>query len=192
MQDGTDKWYDSPYDVFERWRESYDEMTWADQVEFYDMVATRWPSQDHYCLNYCLHVFKYITTHLEAYSVIEIGGWKGKLAGEILSEFPAISRWYNFEVSPLVVDSPVCKDERYIPVLPADFVWNVSLPKAEVLVTSHFLEHIKARDVRALFGNLPPSVLFMAHVIPILPDCTERDWTGYGGNPHSGDRLEAS
>lgn len=171
----------SKSNIFDPWREFYDELTWQDQLEFYDEVARRWPKQTNYPFGWFKSCFSYIGDRLGKFSVLEIGGWTGEMACQALETFSSITSWTNYEVCRWAANTPACDNERYSAVIAEDFPWNVKLPECDVFVSSHTLEHIKAAEAERLFLNLPASVKFMAHAVS-NGIAANKDWCGYGGS----------
>jgi hypothetical protein len=154
-------------------------MDYAGQLEFYNRVAMEHPLQRGFNLNAFRRFFNLIADLLPRFAVIEMGGWKGELAQEILPFYP-ITTWTNYEISALAVAQSVCKLSNYKPIVADDFIWAIDLPEAAVFVSSHTIEHLRKRELAQLFERLPESVHFVGLQAPLSEGVT--DWTGYYGS----------
>jgi hypothetical protein len=163
---------------FDAWRERYDEMTYEDMKEFYNLVEIDHPLQQAYDANAFSRFLDRAIASIGPVSVLEVGGWKGELAQKMLVK-PGIVEWRNLEICERAVQKSVFSSPRYEAVIPDDFAWKVALPKADVLVASHFIEHVKWREFAALMSSLPGEFRFVGLQAPIQE--TETDWTGYHG-----------
>lgn len=172
---------------FDAWREGYLHMTYREQQGFYDRVEVEHPHQVAFTLSgfhdFLLQVCDHEATLGKVY-VLELGGWKGELAQEMLKSFPSVAIWCNVEICQRAVDKSVCESPRYTTLVPENLPWNVELPPANVFVASHFIEHITRNDLDMLIQNLPDTVRYIGMEAPIPEDGNTVDWTGYHG-PHT-------
>lgn len=168
---------------FNQWRERYAVMTYQEQQAFYDRVEQDHPAQNSYRQNLpaWLRFFTHVTARLSRPRVLELGGWHGEMAAEILAAFPALDTWTNYEICPAAVKKSVCDDRRYRAIVSYDYAWNVSLPDADVFVACHTIEHITVKQFELLLDNLPPVVTYAAIEMP-LPDEGPAQWAGYHGS----------
>lgn len=164
---------------FDQWRERYDRLCYADQLEFYNQVETDHPLQHGYDIEKFSRFFTKILATSGELTVLEVGGWKGELAKEALEKYEQIRQWVNYEISAEAVKKSVCNDWRYVPLIPANFVWNIPLVEADVFISSHFIEHIRASQLEMLFNNLPSSIKYIIIQAPLADEPT--DWNGYFG-----------
>lgn len=171
--------------AFDAWREDYLHMTYLEQQEFYDRVEVEHPHQGAFTLlrfhNFLLHICDYEMTLGKVY-VLELGGWRGELAQEMLKSFPSVTIWCNVEICQRAVERGVCESSRYTTLAPKNFPWNVELPPANVFVASHFIEHITRNDLDMLIQNLPDTVRYIGLEAPIPDEGNAVDWTGYHGS----------
>lgn len=168
---------------FDRWREQYDEMSYTQQLIFYDQVENDHPRQSSFDLEAWRRFFAYIDGVLVgAYRIIEIGGWKGEMANEIIDHYPAIDEWINYEISREARSKTVCLSPRYRVIVLNDYIWNIPLPGASVFVASHMIEHIREWQLIKLLDNLPDNVQFIGLEAPINESDISRDWAGYHGS----------
>jgi len=171
---------------FDAWRERYDEMTYQEMKDFYNRVEMEHPLQQAFNAEAFSRFLAYVINAIGPIAVLEIGGWKGELAHRILSKTGVI-KWHNYEICESAVRqtislSPhISPTEWYRPIVPGDFVWNITLPEASVLVASHFIEHIKQRELAILIGNLPDTIQFVGLQAPIPEFGYDIDWAGYHG-----------
>lgn len=164
----TDAWIEQ----FNRWRENYNNMSYADQRNFYDDVATQYPQQIHFTYALWRHFFDRLK--YQSLAVLEVGGWRGELAGKMLTEYANIASWHNYEIVQL---KQVVTDNRYRFIVPDDFVWNIDLPTADIFVASHTIEHLIGRDLEALIKNLDTRWAVLE-----APLSQGVDWHGYHGS----------
>lgn len=136
---------------FDAWRRDYDRLTYADHVEFYRQVAEVYPDQQHYNAAAVREFLSGISGN-----VLEIGGWKGELAAEILPDHPDITGWLNIEIAPQAVTQSACSDLRYSVVVLDTFIWDSERDLSEypTVIASHVIEHMKKADVVKLLGRL--------------------------------------
>lgn len=136
---------------FDAWRAAYDDLSYAQHVEFYRQVAEAYPEQQHYN-EPAVRAFLAGSDG----SVLEIGGWKGELAAAVLPDFPAIPSWLNVEIAPQAVTESVCDDPRYRVLVPEAFIWDadIDLRPYRTLIASHVIEHMKQADVEKLMDRL--------------------------------------
>lgn len=171
---------------FDRWRADYDRMSYAEQQSFYDRMEAEHPVQAGYALDNGLlrftHAFEQIIPKLPKTYVLELGGWHGELAKEMLSRCPGISVWCNVEISRAAVRNSVFSDARYLTYVPPDQPWRVPLPPGNVLVASHFIEHIRADNLVSLMLSLPDTLRYMILVAPLPESAEDNDWAGYHGS----------
>lgn len=166
---------------FDAWRDEYCQMDYAAQREFYDRVAVDHPCQRAFDFESFAKFFRLYASRAR---VLEFGGWKGELAEAILGLSPSaqISKWDNFEISYLAVSQTVCRDVRYVAAVHDQFVWNINLPDADVLVMSHFIEHIRMCHLSILLSRLPPSIRWLLVQAPLPEKAEDIDWSGYHGS----------
>jgi hypothetical protein len=167
---------------FDRWRAEYDQMTYADQVAFYNQVAEDHPHQVHFDASAFERFLRWAIDARGCIGVIEVGGWKGELAQAMLARLPDVLVWINYEISQTAAEQSVIESNRYQVVVPDDFAWNITLAPADVMVASHTIEHIRERDLAALVDNLPPVVKFVGLQAPLADSAQNVSWAGYWGS----------
>lgn len=168
--------------AFDAWRANYDLMSYEDQQAFYDRMEADHGCQAGYNLAAYTQFINYVSQQIELPYVLELGGWKGELACQMLKQFPDIAIWVNVEICRAAVEKTVFISSEYATWIPKDFVWRVELPPANVVIASHFIEHIRAKHLDCLFENLPATTRYLGLQAPIPEDATAHDWTGYHGS----------
>jgi glycosyltransferase involved in cell wall biosynthesis len=159
------------------YRKHYDKMTFADL----NKVANKWlhiyPEQASYTLPL---VIRWFEEHVsQPAMVLEIGGWRGDLAGEILSRFSQVECWHNFDV---ISDASTqkCRDERYRLIPLNDYIWNLKLPVSyNALIATHVIEHLKWREVKSLIKWIPEQIDTVLFEIPIVESAENYNWQGH-------------
>lgn len=161
---------------FDEWRRRYNRMSWAEQQAFYSRLWQDHPDQNNYdrgAVQMALWGMKPGT------KVLELGGWQGHLAADLLAEPWAanISEWTNVEVCREAVAASVCTDPRYRAISPPNFPWHwPGLPYPDVLVASHVFEHLRLSDIEALLQRAKPSRLVVTMPLPINPPRWEGEY----------------
>lgn len=160
------------------WRASYDEMTFADQQEFYDRVFEEFPEQ----ARFSTRVLGRLLTHIvhipeTSLDVVELGGWNGGFASETLADYPEIASWTNHEVSAAAVEASVCDDARFRGKALQDWYWHHH-HVCDIFVSSHVLEHLKLVDVLRVFDVTSAKWMYLQS--PLGEDAS--DWTNYRGS----------
>ena len=161
---------------FDQWRVGYDQMTYQDQLAFYDQIEGQYPIQNSFNLAAWCDFFDCLP--LADIQVFELGGWHGEMAYALLPHYPHISRWVNWEISRQAVRRSICFDKRYQAIVPDDFAWNLPLPAHNVFVASHTIEHIRLSEAGRLFEKL--EARYIGLEMPLLE--TPPDWSGYNGS----------
>lgn len=157
---------------WDEWRQQYQALDFHGQAAFYVEVAREYPEQTHWDLNACVGFYE----RLRPARIVEIGGWDGALAAEMLSRHPEIESWDNHEI---VAVPQACQDSRYRRHLLDDWFW-LDPPPGDALVTSHTVEHLSNEHLRDLLdASGGYRALFVATP---LPDATRPRWGGYHGS----------
>lgn len=162
---------------WDAWRAGYDDMSFADQQDFYDRVFDLCRVQQQHDAIRLSRLLAYVDRCGWAYTVGELGGWDGELAAAMLHDHPTIGGWVNYEISRKAADASVCQDPRYKAFALDRFYWET--PHLEdVFVASHVLEHLRFADVQAVFDHTTARWLYLA--VPVTEN--GRDWDGYHGS----------
>lgn len=155
------------------YRAEYNSMSWEDQRAFYDRVWDLHPVQIHYDAEACARFLD----ATRPVTVMEIGGWRGELAGEMLMRFDWIASWHNREVCAGAVANQATADPRYHANVPTIWPWQTPL-RAEAFVASHTIEHMNETQLNALLAATTARAMFLAS--PLTED--GQDWAGYDGS----------
>lgn len=168
--------------AFDAWRVVYDGMSYADQQDFYEQMEAEHGTQLGFNARAYTRFLNYVREQLPTVHVLELGGWKGELACDMLNKFPDIAIWCNVEICRAAVAKTVFQSGKYTSWIPDDFVWRVEMPPANVVIASHFIEHIRGAHLAALFERLPATTRYLGLQAPIQEDTMDHDWTGYHGS----------
>jgi len=103
--------------------------------------------------------------NLKAISVVELGGYNGSLANEILSQSQSISKWHNYEIIPNLIQ--LCNDHRYNYNVLVNWFWSEldKKVKCDLFVASHVLEHLKKETIKLVLEKI--SAKYIAIEVPI-------------------------
>lgn len=134
---------------WDSWRARYAHMSYAEHVEFYDTVAAAHPSQQHYPLAVLAPWLRQVQG-----GVVELGGWRGELARDILAATPTITGWHNHEVCRWAATNPATTDPRYTATVDDCWLWEQGPLTGAMFVASHALEHLSDAHVAALVAQL--------------------------------------
>lgn len=127
------------------YRAAYDGMTFEDVVRFHDAVWERFPNQEYYSADHLAGFF----SDLGPVRVVEVGGWRGEAAQQILSAHP-VESWTNYEICRTAALSPVTIDSRYTGIHLDRWVWEMPVSPFDVAVLAHVIEHVRAPQLRSL------------------------------------------
>lgn len=152
------------------WRATYNQMSYADQKQFYNEAEEQYPVQIHFA-----GIVTNTLIQLQApLKLMEIGGWKGHLAAAVLAKNPAIQCWDNYEICENCIPKIVCLDPRYRCIVPTDFVWNLALPSYDLVVSTHTFEHLQAAEIEAIITRHPAQTYLIE-----MPHSAS--WNNYNG-----------
>lgn len=167
---------------FDNWRTNYDYMSYTRQQDFYDRMEADHGTQAGYNERAYTRFLEYVNQHVEPLYILELGGWKGELACHMLNRIPHIAIWCNLEICKAAVNKSIFQSGKYYVWVPPDFAWRVILPPCNIVIASHFVEHIRAEQLAAIFEKLPATTRYIGLQSPIEEDATAHDWTGYHGS----------
>lgn len=118
----------------------------------------------------------------EGLDVVEFGGWRGAMAASVLSKFPMLGSWTNYDICPSALLESDCRDPRYRCFIPNDFLWETPrLNYGDIFCSSHAIEHLTTEHLEKLLRWLPDSIRWMYLCAPIQDSTTEEKWQDYGG-----------
>jgi hypothetical protein len=167
---------------FDQWRTEYDQMSYADQQDFYDRMEADHGTQAGYNERAHIRFLEYVSRKVDPIYVLELGGWKGELACRMLNQFPHMAIWCNLEICRAAAKKTVFQSGKYHVWVPPDFAWLVTLTPCNIVIASHFIEHIRTDHLAAIFSSLPRSTRYIALQAPIEEDTVNHDWSGYHGS----------
>lgn len=152
---------------FDDYREHYGKMSTVEMMGWHSRLYKDHPNQSHFNKDALLEFFSEM---VDPISVFEIGGWNGEAAAVVLSAFPSIKWWTNFEVCSEAASDSVCQDGRYMVVkLP-----TYTARAVHTLVLSHSLEHMNDAQVKRLIETTECANVYVD--CPITP--TGETWDG--------------
>jgi hypothetical protein len=142
-------------------------MTVADQKAAYSEIWRVAREQSHFNADRLAHVIG----ERRPRKVVELGGWDGECAGIMLERFPDIEWWVNVEVCPEAAAH--FRHPRYVAVCDDVWFWETDW-QADLFVTSHTIEHLKARDLEATIAAVDAQSIYLDSPLTDEP----RDWWG--------------
>lgn len=163
--------------VFDTWRELYSELTDAEQSQFYDDIEAKWPWQQHFHPEWFSKAFE----DGRLVSVLEVGGWKGELASQMLAKFSNITSWHNIELCKKATDKTVPMSRLvYTFENPTAFTWfkEPRTKDADIFISAHTIEHFIDSDLWDLL-TWASGIRLICLEAPI--SFHQNDWKGYGG-----------
>lgn len=140
---------------FDRFRAEYDTMPFVGKVNFYLNMLRDHPNQKHYSSPAIMGFFEQVPANAH---VAEMGGWDGQMASDVLSAFPAIRSWVNYEVCPI---KSSCHDVRYRQVRIRKELWDRPAVIGDAFVASHSIEHNSNADVEKLIQKLETPLVYI-------------------------------
>lgn len=141
-------------------------MPYSEHRVFYDRLALEHPEQNYYSLTLAREFFQWC----EPDTVLELGGWDGGLAAEILPD-SGIRSWLNYEIAKV---PQVCTDLRYTRIVATNWLWELKLRPADAFVASHSLEHLTAEHLDMLLWALDAKFAYVD--VPLFD--VPHDWNG--------------
>lgn len=166
--------------IFDTWREHYQDWTMEQQVAFHNDLEAQYPEQAHFnyqAFEVALALAKLVNTQPW---ILEYGTWKGDLAQRAFNDHYWLGSWTGIEICTAAVAKTKCVDPRFSYVVPDRFDWFTRVREypADLVVATHFIEHLSADHLGELiiYTQGAPVVLFEA---PLAEE--GQDWTGYQG-----------
>lgn len=165
---------------FDDWRARYDTMTDEERKEWDARCYRHFPEQAHGSLRWIEDSLNLVTLAARAPRVVEVGGWRGDHAAELLRRRPGIASWTNIEFCDEAALSPKTRDGRFVISIPLAFRWwkEMPIPPADLLVLSHVVEHLSPDDLRGLL-SAAVHIPWIYCEAPLPAGGT--DWRGYLG-----------
>lgn len=144
------------------YRAAYPSMSYAEVAAFHRLVWERHPDQRHYSEP---HLAAFFVGSLGLSSVLEVGGWQGEAAAQILTAHPEIVHWDNFEICEDAALRPVTDDPRYRATFADRWPWELALSSPhETAVLAHVIEHMLPDQLSALIRWLAGNGVRRAYV----------------------------
>ncbi len=157
----------------DQWRAHYAASTYAEQTAFYADIFRLYPQQKHHSIDHVAAAFDRYAPQ----TVVELGGWDGELAAQMLAKRPDIESWVNVEISRPAVQSTLEQmDPRYSAPELDDWYWTKEW-SADLFLASHCIEHLTADDLDRTLRATSAKQLFLD--APLADGPT--DWHGYLG-----------
>jgi predicted SAM-dependent methyltransferase len=162
---------------FEQWRADYDDMSYKDQVKYHNEIEANYPEQAHYTYQNITHLFNLLK---DDSMILEFGTWKGDMANRCFVDYPQkIKSWVGIEICEAAIEKTRCLNPKFSYIFPDRFDWFVGKrPKADVIVATHFIEHLKNDHFDAL-GKYCQGVEYILFEAPLSAD--GESWEGYHG-----------
>ncbi len=162
---------------FNEWREKYDKYTFEQHKKINNRFESLYPKQQKFVTK---EVGKFLKGITKA-KVLEVGGWKGELASQVLSTNKDIILWHNYDICSNAIDKNICKDERFKGIVLIDFVWNLNIFKEyNVCVLSHIIEHIKKKELIKFFSKIK-HIKYIYIDAPLNDPYNRMKWKNYSG-----------
>jgi len=163
--------------VFNDYRRNYDNLPFENHLKLYDIIAKFFPEQKQYNLKM---VHDFLNTILEPIKVVELGGWKGELAGEILSERSDVKKWTNYELCATAVNEGL-KHPNYKAVVLRKF-FDGKVKGFNTLIMSHVLEHMRYADFHKIVDGIKDYGIKYIYIdAPIEEKSKNVNWTDFLG-----------
>lgn len=147
---------------WDAYRADYDAMSYPQLVEFHDRIWDLFPDQSKHSASLLQTFFASLSA--EPTPVVEVGGWRGEAAAEVMAAGFPIERWDNFEMCRGATAHPVTEDPRYHGITPATWVWETPVDCYHVAVLAHVIEHMRGAQLEALATWLQASEVRAAYV----------------------------
>jgi hypothetical protein len=160
--------------TFDKWREDYDRLSFAEQVAYHNELELLYPSQAHYNLD----AARQAIAIANPVTVIEAGCWKADLAAEILKTNTVIEDWMGIEICTNAIEKTNCHNEHFTYCPVEKFNWWMDIDmRCDLFIATHFCEHLSADH----FADLA-SALDSKHVYFEIPISEGGEaWSGYHG-----------
>lgn len=174
-------------EVWNKWRELYDDLTDEEHAQFLNDSEAKYPSQKSFTVSNYDYLFEKIAK--PGCSVFEIGGWKGELAHYCLSKY-AIKSWHNIDLcrSALEKTIPELKnDDRYSTHAPEWFNWFAYGPGGllepyDVCLSAHTIEHLSDHHLTQLIYYLTRRIGVKTIVFEAPISNGTNSWNDYVGS----------
>ena len=170
--------------TFNEWRNKYSHMTYAEQIEYHNVIEEQYPEQQHYTYENVKEVLS------NGIRVLEFGCWKADMAARAISEYQ-IKDWKGIEICTSAILKTRCTAENFKYIVPEDFNWfNTTVrPDCDVIIATHFIEHLSGEHFEQLadYCKGVPLIYFES---PLTNE--GENWEGYLGThklPYGWDKI---
>lgn len=145
---------------WDAWRTAYPTLSYREQQEFHSLIYAQYPEQQHYDTT-SVHA---VLEQIKPRTIVELGGWNGQLAHQMLDQYPTIERWTNVEICREAADAGAHRHPRYMAATLDDYYWHSGPWICDLFIASHTIEHlshhhlnqtIEATQAKALFLDAP-------------------------------------
>lgn len=167
---------------FDYWRAQYETFSFTDHQRIYSVIERVYPEQVYYDRQAVATLLQKLLAHDIRPCVLELGGWKGELARDMLAQFPQVALWANVEICREAVTKRVCQDPRYTATTLGDFFWRAQPAWAEgynTIVLSHVVEHMRLQDFAGTIAHCAAKAIAYLYIdIPDLGGGEPQGWQG--------------
>ena len=106
-----------------------------------------------------------LLSHYHCKTIVELGCNTGDLAVKCLENLAWEPTWTGYDISKYFIEKSVTHN-RYHPVLLDAQLWNTDLPKFDIFVSSHTLEHLYPDEIKKLAVWLEKHTRFLVFCLP--------------------------
>jgi hypothetical protein len=150
---------------FRTYRAAYSELTFDQIKKVCNGIDDVFPNQDHgHYLPFVELFGKFSEVPL---NVIELGCHQGHLASAMLKIYSNIKSWTGYDICESSMARSIVSDKRFQTVELTNWFGSVALPKFDVLVSSHTLEHLNWDQLQNMMRVLTPKPTWMFLEFPV-------------------------
>lgn len=168
---------------FDVYRENYRFLSFQDLKRINQVWAAKYPDQHYFDSSFVIEAFRKIASNLgrDNIQVVELGGFDGSLAFQVLQHFPNAA-WLNLEIGEHLPVPGLDKFQYKEQVL-ADQLWeckpNIDAP--DVFVSGDTLEHFPDDQFQKIIDFVTQNrISYLVLKIPISDN--GQNWRGYFGS----------
>lgn len=194
------EWYEGNISTGQLWdtyRAVYDQLTFADRKHLAQVWYPKLTDQKCFKPNPMLEAFAWLSqVSKENISIVEMGCWRGQLAGLILGTPIAqyIKFWLGFDISDPAINNTHCKHSKFGAYAMNDWFHNMEMPKFNTFVASHIFEHLTLDEIdKVVQKAFQRGAVNLILEVPMASDNPDYvyDWAGYcGGHVLLGSRND--
>lgn len=169
---------------FDAYRRYYSSLSFQDSKRINEALDQVWPRQSRFDLRRLVKIFTLIEPDIPgAIRVLELGCHEGRLAKEILHRVPGftIQSWvgYDLNARSLGRSASIVNDERFSSFALDAWLYNTELPKFNIFLSTHTLEHMSAHEVTKIFNLTCKKALYL--ILEIPTEENGQSWQRYKG-----------